>query len=236
MSTQPTPKPYARLKQGEPGNLWIRAMRQSAGRGRSGRQWVSPEGNLYASLLLRPACTLETALQLAFLAGIVLYETAEECGGQERSGALSLKWPNDLLLDDKKAGGILLESRNDGTASGTAVVIGWGLNLAHHPDGTTIPATHLSAYGAYVSPDDAFYKLARRAAHWLGIWAGGQGWDGIRQAWIERSFAPGTPISVTQGDRRSEGEYCGIDEAGALLLDTGAEGQIRITAGDIFIL
>lgn len=225
-----------RLKQGEPGNLWIRATRQSAGRGRSGRHWVSPEGNLYASLLLRPACTLETALHLAFLAGIALYETAAGCGGRGLIGSLTLKWPNDLLLDGKKAGGILLESRKDSSAAGPAVVIGSGLNLASHPGETTIPATHLSAHGAAVASDDAFYMLAQRTAHWLDIWADGQGWSDVRKAWIEHSFSPGTAISVTQGDRLREGYYAGIDEAGALLLDTGSEGLIRITAGDVFAL
>ncbi len=225
-----------RAVKGEPGNLWIRARHQSAGRGRCGRQWASPAGNLYASLLLRLSCSLETALQLAFVAGIALFDAAARTGGIS-AGRLVLKWPNDLLLDTKKVGGILLESRNAGDRSALAVAIGTGLNLASHPDDTSIPATHLSADAskAPTGPDAAFFSLAQGTAHWLEAWGEGRGWSDIRQAWIERSLAPGTPISVKLGNGPAEGHYAGVDEAGALLLDAN-DGQVRVTAGDVFLL
>lgn len=219
--------------QGAPGNLWIRADRQTAGRGRSGRQWVSPEGNLFASLLLRPACRLETAVQLAFVAGLAAFDavTALDPGLARR---LRLKWPNDLLLDMGKLGGILLESMPNGDTP--AVVLGTGLNLATHPVDTAFPATSLAAHGVYADSACAFTTLAASTDAWLGRWGEGEGWAAVRAEWEARSLPKGAAIRVHAGGEPVTGVIAGIDERGALLLDTGKSVPVTITAGDVFLI
>lgn len=223
-----------RARDGAQGGLWIRADVQETGRGRSGRSWESPVGNLHASLLLRPACASETALQLPFLAGLAAFDAVAALAGSLR-GHLALKWPNDLLLDEAKLGGILLESLN-GADGWPVVVIGTGLNLGGHPPDTAMPATHLAAYGVDASPDAAFQRLARATAQWLDEWNGGAGWEAIRAAWLERGPPAGAPVRVRLSDREIAGHYAGIDGQGALLLRDGEGGEKRITAGDVFLL
>jgi BirA family biotin operon repressor/biotin-[acetyl-CoA-carboxylase] ligase len=115
--------------------LWLRAVRQTAGRGRLGREWSSPEGNLYASTLVRLRPSDPPAASLALVAAVALQETVSTflvagiCQGTtDASATLVLKWPNDLLLADAKLSGILLERTGD------AVIVGYGVNIAHHPD------------------------------------------------------------------------------------------------------
>lgn len=225
---------WRRARDGAEGGLWIRAEVQEAGRGRSGRRWESPEGNLYASLLLRPACAPQTVLQLSFVAGLAAFDAVAALGETLR-GHLALKWPNDLLLDGAKLGGVLLESLN-GAGGTPAVVIGTGLNLAGHPPDTATPATHLAAHGVDASPDEAFHRLARATAQWLDEWADGAGWEAVRSAWLERGPPIGAPISVRLADGEITGRYAGIDGQGALVLKNGDEGEKRITAGDVFLL
>ena len=122
----------ARARAGDPGRLWIVAGEQGRGRGRHGRHWASPPGNLHASLLLVDPCPPALAPQLGFVAGLALHEAAAACG--VAPGRLTLKWQNDLLLDGAKVAGILLEGAA-GPGGGLAVVIGWGVNVAHRPAG-----------------------------------------------------------------------------------------------------
>lgn len=219
--------------QDAPGNLWIRADRQSSGRGRSGRQWQSPEGNLFASLLLRPACKLETAVQLAFVAGLAAHDAVAALDPDLRD-RMRLKWPNDLLLDMRKLGGILLESMpgNDGPA----IVIGTGLNLAGHPEDTAFPATSLASLGIASTPGHAFRSLAEATAGWLEKWGEGAGWTSVRAEWETRSLPKGSAIRVHAGGTPVSGTIEGIDERGALLLDTGNSVPVVVTAGDVFLL
>src|SRR5712692_3600029 len=114
-------------RQGERGPLWITAERQSAGRGRRGRSWVSAPGNLYASLLLTDPAPPEHWPELSFVAALALHDAV---GGRipGLAARLVLKWPNDLLIDRNKFAGILVEGE------GAAVAIGIGVNCVHHPD------------------------------------------------------------------------------------------------------
>ena len=134
--------------EGEDGSLWIWAGSQNAGRGRAGRNWISPRGNLHASLLLRPGVPLTTASQLSLLAGIAAHDAIAALAATVRaSPRLQLKWPNDVLADGAKLGGILLESASSPSQTTPAVVIGIGINLAHAPDDLGRPATCLARLG-----------------------------------------------------------------------------------------
>ena len=140
---------------GERAPLWIAAKTQTAGRGRRGRTWVSEPGNLYASLLLSAPSPPDRFPELSFVAAVALHDavTARIPG---LAGRVLLKWPNDLLIDRNKFAGILVEGE------GATVVIGIGVNCAHHPDGTEHPATDLAAAGVRATPDSLFAPLHGR--------------------------------------------------------------------------
>src|SRR5690606_32841616 len=135
---------------GDPGRLWVVAREQRAGRGRHGRQWSSPPGNLYASVLLVDPCEARVAPQLGFVAGLALHEAVESVIGIP-APRLALKWPNDLLLDGAKVSGMLLEGHRIG--SSLAIVIGIGINVGAQPEKAPYPVTALRTYVADLAVD-----------------------------------------------------------------------------------
>jgi BirA family biotin operon repressor/biotin-[acetyl-CoA-carboxylase] ligase len=148
-------------QQGERGPLWITAGRQTGGRGRHGRAWLSEPGNLHASLLLTDTAPPEHRPELSFVAALALHDAVAELARDVR-GKLALKWPNDLLIDGAKfAGiaGILIEG--DGGEEGAAV-IGIGVNCISHPTDTEYPATDLAAAGASIGAAALFTALSAK--------------------------------------------------------------------------
>lgn len=216
---------------GEAGPLWIKAARQSAGRGRRGRVWIAPPGNLSATLLIRPNRPALECAQLSFAAALAV---ADMLAGHKPTGAISLKWPNDVLAGEKKIAGILLESESgpDGTAAFLAV--GIGVNLAAFPDDTELPATSLRASGATPpSPDDALLDLAAAFAKWYEAWRG-EGFSPVREAWLSRAHGLGKRIRVRLAGREISGVFRDIDEAGALILGLPGGVTQAISAGEVF--
>ena len=237
--------------------LWLRAERQTGGRGRQGRAWASPEGNLYASTLVRLRPHDPQAATLALVAAVALEEVVSaylpslfprEGGGPESQRAsfvaldprlrggtagvegLAIKWPNDLLLDGAKLSGILLERADD------AVVIGVGVNLAHHPTDLDRPATSLAAHGAAPDPADFLETLADAFQRWLGIWRA-EGLGPVRARWLDRAHAPGTALTARLPDGSAvDGLFTGLDHEGALILRL-ADGATRVIhAADVFLI
>jgi BirA family biotin operon repressor/biotin-[acetyl-CoA-carboxylase] ligase len=206
--------------------IWLRADRQTSGRGRQGRAWVSPAGNLYASTLVRIRPSDPPAATLALVAAVAI----EEAVGAYLPGVARLKWPNDLLIDGAKLSGILLER------AGTAVVIGFGTNLADHPIDTDRVATSLAAHGIAVDPTDFIETLAEAFARWVERWRG-EGIDVVRRRWVERAHPVGTPLTTRLPDGSAiDGLFDGLDSEGALILRL-AEGTRRVIhAGDVFLL
>jgi BirA family biotin operon repressor/biotin-[acetyl-CoA-carboxylase] ligase len=219
---------------GEPSGLWIQAGSQDSGKGRTGRNWQSPTGNLYASLLLRPEVPIARALQLSLLAGIAAHDAIMGLAASAgKAPDLRLKWPNDILLGGAKIGGILLESATQPGSDMPAIVIGTGLNLASSPLELDRPVTSLAANGVNVTPARAMSALAWATAEWLSLWNGGRAFDRIRAAWLERAQPVGGAISVHIGEDRLSGRFLGIDELGALRLSLASGEERRITAGDV---
>jgi BirA family biotin operon repressor/biotin-[acetyl-CoA-carboxylase] ligase len=209
---------------GEIGPVWIMAERQSAGRGRRGRAWHSPEGNLAATLLLRPDASQAVTGQLSFAAALAVADMATHFAP---NAAIAVKWPNDVLADGKKLAGILLEGGSGWLA------IGIGVNLASYPQGTEFPATSLAQLGiAAPSQQEALSVLAARFAHWYGLWMQG-GFESLRTQWLARAFGVGAPVRARLAQETRTGVFEGIDASGALLLNEG--GQVRaIAAGEVF--
>ena len=217
--------------------LWLRAERQTAGRGRQGRDWVSPPGNLYASTLVRLRPGDPAAPTLALVAGVALAEViaakllAERAIGVETTGgALYLKWPNDLLIGGEKLSGVLLERAGD------AVVIGFGVNIAHHPDLSDRPTTSLAASGSTVDAGEVLSALAERFAMRVAEWRD-KGLGPIRERWLQLAHQPGQPLTARLPDGSTlDGIFDGLATDGALLLRL-ADGSTRVIhAGDVFTL
>ena len=219
---------------GEPGPLWVWSSRQSAGRGRAGREWRSEHGNLFASLLITVACPLSVASQLALLAGLAAYDSIAKFLSEEAREQLLLKWPNDVLLGGEKVAGMLLESANGPQEHRSTVVIGTGINLAHHPEELPQPATSLAAHGATVTPAAALEALGAATDTWLSRWSEGASFQSIRRAWLDRAGPTGGLLRVRLHNEETEGLFAGLDSGGALRLLMSDGVERRVAAGDVF--
>ncbi|HUE45013.1 MAG TPA: biotin--[acetyl-CoA-carboxylase] ligase [Aestuariivirgaceae bacterium] len=218
---------------GERGPLWIVAARQSAGRGRQGRQWDSRAGNLYATLLVSLPVPADVAAQTSFVAALAALDVA--AGVLADAGKLALKWPNDVLLDGAKLSGILIETVAQDPGH-TTVAIGIGINLAHAPEQTRYGATSLAAHDAPVAPDDAFERLAAAMAARLAAWNDGRGFAVVRRDWTARAAGLGRVASVTMGERTVTGEFTGLASDGALLLSEAGGRLHAIHAGEVSLV
>ena len=208
--------------------VWAR--QQSGGRGRRGRSWSSPPGNLYCSLLLRPSVTPAAAAQLGFLASVALAEAIQPLLPAARR--LSCKWPNDLLIDGAKTVGILLEAEGEGRDI-RALVLGMGVNVESHPADTPYRATSLRAAGAAVTVEALLEKLAERLLAWYRRWQG-EGFAPVRARWLDFAEGLGAPIEVRLENATLQGRFAALDATGALDLEL-ADGRHRlVTAGDVF--
>ena len=219
-----------RARDGAPEGTLVMARVQTAGRGRQGRTWVSQPGNLHLSLLLRPEAPMARAAQLGFAAGLAVADAIHAFASK---GAVTLKWPNDVLLDGRKAAGILLESEGDAAGRVAFVVIGIGVNLAASPADTEFPATSLKAAAGNAPTPEAFLAmLAPALALWYERWRA-DGFAGLRQAWIARAVGLGQALRARLPGETVEGRFAGLDDDGLLLLDAPG-GRRRIAAGDVF--
>lgn len=211
--------------QGAPDGLWVRADRQTGGRGRRGRAWTSEAGNLFASTLCRPQLGEGPAQQLSFVAALALDEALQGWVPAERLG---LKWPNDVLLDGLKCSGILLE----GVAGCT--VVGIGVNLLHHPADTERPATSLAAAGFYAPTASEFLRRVHDSfADNRMLWRD-HGFAAIRTRWLARATGRGAPLAARLGGETLNGDFHDLAADGALQLRLG-DGSLRaIHAGEVF--
>lgn len=207
---------------------WLRAEQQTAGRGRQGRVWDSPAGNLYASTLVAIRPDDPPAAGLALVAAVALEQTVRDA--LPDASALRLKWPNDLLLGGAKLSGILLER---GAAH---VVVGIGVNVAHHPVLADRATTSLRAAGATVDAATLLENLADRFAAWVAIWRG-QGMAPVAARWSERAHPVGTALNVRLPDQTAlDGQFVGLDASGALLIGLADGTRHVIHAGDVFVV
>ncbi len=224
---------FAAGRRGDKTRLWVTADQQTAGKGRRGRGWHSPPGNLYASLLLSsPAREPASVGDLPLLAAVALADAIEAVTGTH---ALTvLKWPNDCLIDGAKISGILLESELlDGGTS--IVVLGFGVNCISHPDTALYPTTDLASLGYRVDSKILFRSLVEKMDHWLARWDRGDNFDAVRSAWLSRATGIGKPITVRLPGKELNGLFLDLDKNGHLVLDEGGGETRLISAGDVFL-
>ena len=211
---------------------WIIAKTQTAARGRRGRSWVVPKGNLNATLVFRPEATAAEAAKRSFLAANALFAALSIYVSSEK---LALKWPNDVLLSGGKVAGILLESSGSGRFV-DFLSIGIGVNLKHKPEGVadaSFPPTSLMAAGGWeVEPNDFLSTLAdayaTQEAKLLRL-----GFGRIREDWLRNAARLGEVITARTGREDVTGIFDTIDKDGNLVLITGT-GPRAISAADVF--
>jgi BirA family biotin operon repressor/biotin-[acetyl-CoA-carboxylase] ligase len=232
---------------GDPGGLWFAARQQTAGRGRRGRPWSSPHGNLAASLLLVPDADPAVAATLGFVAGVALTRALAQvvpaalvrlgldgADGAAANGParIALKWPNDVLADGAKLAGILLEAqkRPDGRH---AIVIGFGVNVVAAPGGTPYPATSLRDLGFERSAEAMFEALTEAWVDSFALWRDGQGIADVLAEWRKAAAGIGAPVAVSLSSGVVRGTFETVDEAGRLILRADDRSLIAVTAGDV---
>ncbi|WP_443025502.1 biotin--[acetyl-CoA-carboxylase] ligase [Sphingomonas sp. PB4P5] len=244
--------------------LWLRAERQVSGRGRQGRTWVAPPGNLSASTLVRLRGTDPQAATLALVAAVALEEAVgiylcsfpgEGRGPVGKVDATTrLAQPNSASLlgpglrRGSAGGGVALKWPNDLLIDGAkvsgilleragdAVVIGIGVNLAAHPDDLERPTTSLAAHGITPDPAEFLETLAEGFARWLARWRG-EGLAPVRTRWLERAHPIGTALTARLPDGDAiDGLFQGLDSDGALILRLADGTQRVIHAADIFLI
>lgn len=210
---------------GEAERLAVLARRQTAGRGTHGRAWESPAGNLYLSVLLRPAAQAREVPQWALLAAVALHDALAPWAGP----GLTLKWPNDLLLDGAKCAGILAEASLNAVGGLDWLAFGFGVNLASAP---TVPGRRTASLPAPApAPETAAAAVLASLDHWRAV-RETEGFSLIRAAWLARGHRPGAALTVTAAGAPLAGSFEGLDETGALRIRTES-GLQTVIAGSV---
>ncbi len=207
---------------GAPEGTVVWSREQTGGRGRRGRHWASPVGNLYTSTILRPDCAAPRAAELGFAAALAVADIVP--AGRE----VRVKWPNDVLVDGGKIAGILLESAVGQSGQVQHVVAGIGVNVGFAPQ---LPEMRYPGSALSGSVETALEKLAAALAARLAEWRR-EGFATVRAAWLAKAGPLGAEVDVKLGEGLVRGRFAGLDREGALLLET-ASGPRRIVSGEL---
>lgn len=223
---------------GERGPIWVVTAEQTAGRGRRQRAWISPRGNLAASVLEVVDVAPAVAATIGFAAGLAEEAALEKVSleaalrlGPDRP-RYTLKWPNDVLANGKKLVGIGLEAEAVGDR--LAIVVGIGTNVVAAPEGTPTPAVSLAALGVQISAEELFSALTDAWVEFRGIWDNGRGFAAIRKLWLERAAGLGERVAINTGAMIVEGIFDTIDDTGCLIVRTAEGRRVPIAAGEVF--
>jgi len=213
----------ARLAEiGAPEGTVVWSREQTGGRGRRGRHWASPIGNLYCSTILRPACSAARAAELGFVAALAVADIVP--AGRD----VRVKWPNDVIVDGGKLAGILPESAIGAGGEVEHVVMGIGVNVGFAPRLADMRYPGAALGG---SVEEALEKLTASLAARLVQWRS-EGFEAVRAAWLAKAGPLGLEVDVKLGEELVRGRFAGMDRDGALLLETPA-GPRKIVAGEL---
>jgi BirA family transcriptional regulator, biotin operon repressor / biotin---[acetyl-CoA-carboxylase] ligase len=229
---------------GDVGDVWFAALQQTEGRGRRGRQWETPPGNLAASLLVVPDCDPAIAATLGFVAGVALSRALASLvpgatvrfgidGADGQGGSrIALKWPNDVLADGAKLAGILLEAQKRPDVK-LAIVIGFGVNVVSAPEGLPYPAASIAGLGWDLTAETILAALADEWVDAVEIWDSGRGVAQILALWRGSAAGIGAPVAVSRDGEVVRGTFETIDDAGRLIVRANDNSRVAITAGDV---
>lgn len=219
------------LENGETCPFWIVSDEQTGGRGRQGRDWVSIKGNLYASTAQVINANGSKLGGLSLVTALAVYDAIQK--NSQKPLDLTLKWPNDILINGAKLGGILIENVSKPDAEFSHVVIGVGINIQSSPVVEGRDTTCLANYDYFISRDDLLLALIETLNHWIKRWDNGNNFVEIIRAWCEKAAPIGAPLSVRIGHERIEGKFAGLDEKGALKLELEDKSIKLITGGEL---
>lgn len=224
-----------RANAGDVGRLWFVSPKQESGRGRRGRTWTAPEGNLAATLLLVDRFDPKVAATLGFVAGLALADAVDAVLPPAVASKVNvaLKWPNDVLVDGAKLSGILLESTllPDGRFG---LAVGMGTNVVAAPDGLPYPATSIHALGGNADAATLFLALSDAWCHYFRIWDHGHGLNNIRTLWLKRAHGLGQMVAMRLNGRIVEGVFETIDQDCRLVIREDDGTRVPVTAGDVY--
>jgi BirA family transcriptional regulator, biotin operon repressor / biotin---[acetyl-CoA-carboxylase] ligase len=213
---------------GEPGPRWFIALRQTAGYGRQGRAWRQATGDFAGTLAFKPQAAASVLGQISFIAALAVASALDEYVAPRK---LALKWPNDILIDGAKAAGILLE--HIGGGEGALLAVGIGVNIVSAPADVAYKTARLVDHADQPpSPADLAARIDHHFWAYMKDWRA-NGFANIRQLWLTRARGIGEAITVRLPNEELSGVFEGINESGALILQSGAEKRI-ISAGDVF--
>jgi BirA family transcriptional regulator, biotin operon repressor / biotin---[acetyl-CoA-carboxylase] ligase len=208
-----------------PEGHWLVADRQSAGRGRLGREWRDGAGNYVGSVTVHLRSNDPPAHSLALLTAIAVHDAPYLFGAPQ---SLVIKWPNDLLVDGAKLAGILLERVGD------HVVIGVGINLAQAPEIAGRQITSLTALGCPMDRDVVADTLAGQFMAALADWRGGAWPDAILARWHAAALPRGTALTLSEGPHAGlTGRFDGLERDGSLALLMADGRRLIVHAGDV---
>lgn len=220
-STQDYVKELA--EEGLPEGTVVQAIEQRDGRGRHGRKWFSPMGNLYMSVLLRPDCDAKQAGQLSFVAAVALSEAMSDV--LEEGHKKTLKWPNDILIDGKKVSGILIEKVDD------AYVLGMGVNIMNPPDDAV--SLNQVTWEIQVPVHPFRDKVLDKLKYYYEIWQK-DGFVPIRDLWMKEAHGLNKNIKISFGDNKKEGVFKEINKEGFLIIEDAKGKIIDINSGEVY--
>lgn len=227
-STQSLAKEAA--AQGARAGLVIHAMAQDEGHGRHGRPWISERGNLYLSLVLRPECKATKLGQFSLLTGLAVFRAIAQILGHSQE--LQLKWPNDVLLGEKKCAGLLLETELDQSGNVEWLVAGIGINILSAPEniGAALQDYTKSPIELDVLRDSVLEQVSALYNQWKS-----EGFSAIKQGWLAAAHPKGAPLTVKIGTQIERGHFHALDESGNLILSLGENQLKTITAGEVYL-
>ncbi len=207
--------------------FWVQSEEQTAGRGRSGRNWISVPGNLYASLAFEPACEAARLPQIGLVTAIAIHDCVCNWAPREQ---VRLKWPNDCLVNGAKISGVLIETLR---LTSPAIVIGCGINIASKPGNVDYPTAALHDFAPEATVNSVSENLCASLEKWITAWNHGASFVEIRNEWLVRARCLGETLSVRDGETRSAGICRGLNTDGALLLEKSDGTIAAVYAGDV---
>ena len=223
-------------EEGSPEGTVVLADCQTGGKGRLGRSWLSPPGvNFYGSVVLRPALVPRKAAQVTFITSLAAARALRESFSVEAQ----VKWPNDILLNGKKIGGVLNELCVFQEKI-NYLVLGLGVNLNmtgdQLPERGVFPATSVMLERGGAVSRELFARNYLRLLDRLYVRYLEEGFSSLRQEWESYCGMLGRLVDMDVEGRRVSGEVLGIDEEGALLV-RGRDGrEERLLSADIRLI
>jgi BirA family biotin operon repressor/biotin-[acetyl-CoA-carboxylase] ligase len=199
---------------------------QTAGRGRLGRDWVSPPGNLYCSIILRPKIDQAHMSEISFVCALAVRDAIEPALPPDVP--VQFKWPNDVLAGARKVAGILVEAEKLPDEARTALIVGIGINIVSAPRETDYPATCISAMTRAPRVSRLLTSLVAALDRRVELWTR-SGFAAIRQEWMDHAYGVGGQVTASNG---ISGTFTGLDETGAIIIASGSERH-RLVSGSV---